>query len=49
MQYKRQADGRWLLDAMHDEALAVALEESVNAPNWNTLRVLLVLRWCEES
>jgi hypothetical protein len=48
--HKRQADGRWLLDAMHDEALVVALDELVNAPSrWNTLRALRVLRWCEQS
>lgn len=47
---KRQADGRWYLDASYDQALAVALNESVNTPSlWNTLRALRVLRWCEQS
>jgi hypothetical protein len=43
---RRQADGRWLLDAAHDEALAFPLGESVGKPSrWNTLRALRVLRW----
>ena len=45
---KRQPDGRWLLDAAHDEALALALGERVGEPSrWNTLRALRVLRWYE--
>jgi hypothetical protein len=47
---KRQTDGRWLLDAKYDEALATTLDESVNMPSrWNTLRALRVLRWYEQS
>ena len=47
---RRQADGRWWLDASYDEALAVAVNESVNEPSrWNTLRALRVLRWYEQS
>jgi hypothetical protein len=43
---RRQADGRWLLDEAHDEALALPLGESVGKPSgWNTLRALRVLRW----
>ncbi len=43
---KRQPDGRWLLDAAHDEALAVPVGESVGKPSrWNTLRALRVFRW----
>jgi hypothetical protein len=43
---RRQPDGRWLLDAAYDEALAVPLGESVGHPSpWNTLRALRVLRW----
>jgi len=45
---RRQADGRWLLDRAHDEALAVPLPfgESVGEPSrWNTLRAMRVLRW----
>ena len=43
---RQQADGRWLLDASHDEALAFPFSESVGEPSrWNTLRALRVLRW----
>jgi len=46
---KRQADGRWLLDAAYDEALSVPVGESVRAPSrWNTLRALRVLRWADK-
>lgn len=45
---KRQADGRWLLDRAYDEALALAVDESMGeASRWNTLRALRVLRWYE--
>jgi hypothetical protein len=45
---RRQADGRWLLDCSHDEALAFPFGESVGEPSrWNTLRALRVLRWYE--
>jgi hypothetical protein len=44
---RRQADGRWLLDDAHHEALAFSLGESAGEPSrWNTLRALRVLRWC---
>ncbi|HEU4733017.1 MAG TPA: hypothetical protein VFT22_34220 [Kofleriaceae bacterium] len=43
---RRQADGRWLLDGSHADAVGCALGESVGAPSrWNTLRALRVLRW----
>jgi hypothetical protein len=45
---RRQADGRWLLDASHDESLAVPFDETVGEPSrWNTLRALRVLRWAD--
>lgn len=45
---KRQADGRWLLDRTHHEALAFPFPESPGQPSrWNTLRALRVLRWYE--
>jgi hypothetical protein len=45
---RRQADGRWLLDDAHDEALAFPFGESAGEPSrWNTLRALRVLRWYE--
>lgn len=43
---KQQADGRWLLEALYDEALAFPFVESVSKPSrWNTLRALRMLRW----
>jgi hypothetical protein len=43
---KRQADGRWLLDDAHDEALALPFGETVGeSSRWNTLRALRALRW----
>ena len=48
VQSGRQADGRWLLDDTHNEALAFPFVESVGDPSrWNTLRALRVLRWYE--
>jgi len=50
LQSKRQADGRWLLDATYEEVLALSLNEPVNQPSrWNTLRALRVLQWCEQA
>lgn len=47
---RQQTDGRWLLDRTHDEALALALGESIGQPSrWNTLRALRVLRWCDPA
>ena len=46
VQSKRQANGRWLLDAAYDEAITIPTGESVGGPSrWNTLRALRVLRW----
>jgi hypothetical protein len=50
LESRRQADGRWLLDRAHDEALAFKFSESVGEPSrWNTLRALRVLRWYESA
>jgi hypothetical protein len=50
VQSKIQSDGRWLLDAKYDDALAVSSDEVKNQPSrWNTLRALRVLRWYERS
>jgi hypothetical protein len=50
LESKRQADGRWLLDAQYGEGVAVASRESVGEPSrWNTLRALRVIRWYERS
>jgi hypothetical protein len=47
---KRQADGSWLLDGTHDDALDFAFSESVGEPSrWTTLRALRVLRWYEPA
>jgi hypothetical protein len=47
---RRQADGRWILDRTHDEALSFPFDESVGAPSrWNTLRALRVIRWWDEA
>jgi hypothetical protein len=47
---RRQADGRWLLDRSHDEALAFNFGESLGQPSrWITLRALRVLRWYERT
>jgi hypothetical protein len=43
---RRQADGRWLLDRVHHEALGFPFVESAGQPSrWNTLRALRVLAW----
>jgi hypothetical protein len=45
---RQPADGRWLLDRSHTEALAVPLGETVGEPSrWNTLRAWRVFRWFE--
>jgi hypothetical protein len=50
MESKRQADGRWLLDAQYDQGIAVPSQERVGEPShWNTLRALRVIRWYERS
>jgi hypothetical protein len=42
---RRQADGLWLLDDTHPEALALPFGESIGDPSrWNTLRAMRVLR-----
>ena len=42
----RQQDGRWLLDRVHRESLALPFDEKLGEPSrWNTLRALRVLRW----
>jgi hypothetical protein len=45
---KRQADGRWLLDANYDETSGNASREAMGEPSrWNTLRAMRVLRWAQ--
>jgi hypothetical protein len=43
---KRQPDGRWLLDRVHQGRVFFDLEDGVGTPSrWNTLRALRVLQW----
>ena len=43
---RRRADGTWLLDDSHTEALDLTVGETIGEPSrWNTLRALRVLRW----
>lgn len=42
---KRQADGRWLLDASYDGTATLFRELVGGQSRWNTLRALRVLRW----
>ena len=47
---RRRADGRWGLDRVYEEALAVTTgEREGDASRWNTLRALRVLRWFNVS
>ncbi len=44
------ADGRWLLDRVHRESLALPFDETLGEPSrWNTLRALRVLRWYRQG
>lgn len=46
----RQGDGRWLLDRVHREALALPFDETRGEPSrWNTLRAMRVLRWYRQE
>lgn len=43
---RQTPDGRWLLDATHNESLAFPFPETAGEPSrWITLRALRVLRW----
>jgi hypothetical protein len=43
---RRQADGRWLLDARHKDTLYTDMAGAVGEPNrWITLRAMRVLNW----
>jgi hypothetical protein len=47
---KRQHDGRWLLDHVHEGRVHFDLDGGVGTPSrWNTLRALRVLQWWDES
>ncbi len=50
LENRRLADGRWLLDVTHNEALPFRFNEEVGAPSrWITLRAARVLRWWEQK
>ena len=45
---RRDADGRWPLDARYPGVMPVEMDEEPGRPSrWNTLRALRVLRWYE--
>ena len=45
---KRDAEGRWALEARHAGVMPVEIDEGEGRPSrWNTLRALRVLRWYE--
>jgi hypothetical protein len=47
---RQRSDGRWLLDRVHREALALPFDETLGEPSrWNTLRALRVLRWYRQA
>ena len=47
---KRDADGRWLLEARYPGVMPVETDEGEGRPSrWNTLRALRVLRWYERA
>jgi hypothetical protein len=46
---KRDPDGRWLLEHVHDENVVIPME-TLGAPSrWITLRAMRVLRWAASS
>ena len=47
---KRDADGRWLLDARYPGMMPIGTDEGEGQPSrWNTLHALRVLRWFERA
>jgi hypothetical protein len=47
---RRHQNGRWPLNLLHPEQIALRMETSVGgASRWNTLRALRVLRWYDNS
>jgi hypothetical protein len=47
---KRDAEGRWPLEARHEGEMPIELDEREGQPSrWNTLRALRVLRWLEAA
>ena len=46
---KRDADGRWPLEHVHDENVVIPMEELDRPSRWVTLRAMRVLRWARSS
>jgi len=46
---KRDANGRWPLEHVHEDAVLIPMEEVGMPSRWITLRALRVLRWAEGS
>jgi hypothetical protein len=47
---KRDVDGRWPLENIHEGRVHFAMDEGEGHPSrWNTLRAMRVLRWAERS
>ena len=46
---KRDADGRWPLEHVHDDNLVIPMEEGGERSRWITLRALRVLRWADRD
>jgi hypothetical protein len=44
---KRDADGRWPLEHVHEDNVVIPMEELGTPSRWVTLRALRVLRWAE--
>jgi hypothetical protein len=49
VQTKRDADGRWPLDHVHEDNVVIPMEQDGMPSRWITLRALRVLRWVEDA
>jgi hypothetical protein len=46
---KRDADGRWPLEHVHEDGVLIPMDEVGRPSRWITLRAMRVLRWCGEA
>jgi hypothetical protein len=46
---KRDADGRWPLEHVHEDNVVIPMEELAMPSRWVTLRAMRVLRWARSS
>jgi hypothetical protein len=46
---KRDADGRWPVEHVHEDAVLIPMEEEGMPSRWVTLRAMRVLRWASSS